>query len=78
MNNKISVEGHSNLYRDAISGAIINDSDSEYKKFMLQYESKQKTKTKLTSIEKDLSNLKSDIEQIKTLLLKLNERTSTD
>lgn len=77
MKNKIKVEGHSNLYRDSISGAIINENQSEYEKFMIQYDSKQKEKNKINLLEKDLNALKTDIEQIKTLLVQLNDRSSS-
>ena len=33
MMNKIKVEGHNNLYRDASTGAIINSNIEEYKVF---------------------------------------------
>jgi hypothetical protein len=78
MKNKLQVEGHSNLYRDIKSGAIINENQTEYEKFMTQYEVKQKTKNKLSTIEKDLHNVKSEINEIKSLLLKLYERTSAE
>ena len=73
---KLMVDGHPSLYRDTSSGAIVNNNSYEYECYMKSYELRQKKSERIDRIENDLQNLKSDINEIKTLLLKSNERTS--
>lgn len=75
---KMMVDGHPGLYRDMTSGAIINDNSYEYETYMKNYQMRQNKSQKIDRIEEDLNNLKSEISEIKTLLLKLNERTTTN
>ena len=57
----IPVEGHKNLYRDEKSGAIINHDNLGYSQYK-RLKNKQKTQ------KEELDQIKSDIEEIKTLL----------
>ena len=60
----IPVEGHNNLFRDRNTGAIINDDSSGY----VQY---KKMKQRRQTEREELDILKSDIEEIKSLLKEL-------
>ena len=62
--NKVKVEGHSNLYRDVQSGAVINSNRSEYEKYM-------KFKLNRTGIRNEINTLKQELDEIKQLLKKL-------
>lgn len=75
---KLMVDGHPGLYRDLTSGAIINDSSYEYETYMKNYQMRQNKSHRIDKIEEDLNSLKSDIDEIKSLLLKLNERTTSN
>jgi hypothetical protein len=75
---KIMVDGHPGLYRDTESGAIINDSTYEYETYMKSYQMRQNKFEKIDNIETDLHNLKTELAEIKSLLLKLNERTTSN
>ena len=57
----IKVEGHSHLYRDETSGAIINCDDSGYDQYVksLNYRKNQK---------EELNNMKKELDEIKSLL----------
>ena len=57
----IKVEGHSNLFRDEKTGAIINMDNNEYEKYV-------KLKRRDSKKERELSKMKSDIEDIKDAL----------
>lgn len=72
------VDGHPGLYRDTTSGAIINDNTYEYESYMRNYQMRQKKTERVDRIEEDLNSLKSEISEIKSLLLKLNERTTSN
>ena len=62
----IKVEGHSHLYRDETTGAIINCDDSGYDQYIksLNYRKNQK---------EELDNMKKDLDEIKSLLKVLVE-----
>jgi hypothetical protein len=67
----IKVEGHPELNRDLSSGAIINTNKSDYDNYMKVARMKNLEKNKIDTIEKDLFTLKDEINEIKSLLLKL-------
>lgn len=70
------VDGHPGLYRDLESGAIVNDNLYEYESYMKSYQNRKDKFDKINQIENDLSTLKSEMSEIKNLLLELHERTS--
>ena len=57
----IKVEGHSHLYRDETTGAIINCDDSGYDQYIksLNYRKNEK---------EELNNMKKELDEIKSLL----------
>tara|TARA_B100000282_G_scaffold238400_1_gene180998 strand:+ start:213 stop:419 length:207 start_codon:yes stop_codon:yes gene_type:complete len=57
----IKVDGHSHLYRDETTGAIINCDDSGYDQYIksLNYRKNQK---------EELNNMKKELDEIKSLL----------
>ena len=65
----IRVEGHKHLYRDEKSGAIVNTDTQGY----LQYKKLQEQKTYQ---EKEIQKLRSDVDEIKSLLRELINRSS--
>lgn len=73
---KINVEGFSNLKRDFSTGAIINTDSSEYEKFLKLKNIKESEKEKLDTAISDISVLKLELSEIKSLiqlLVKNNE-----
>lgn len=69
--NKIKVEGHSDLYRDPNTGAIINSNKSEFEKYIKTYRKQKTDSARLDNVESDLSELKSEISDIKSMLIQL-------
>lgn len=64
----IKVEGHSNLYRDEETGAIMNLDSSGYQEYVKKRSLKRKER-------EDIQNLKSEIDEIKSMLqIILNDR----
>ena len=61
---KIKVEGHSNLYRDPDSGAVINSSRVDYERYM-------KAKANREGMVSEINTLKQELDEIKQLLKKL-------
>ena len=65
---KIPVEGHKHLYRDDKSGAIINYDTQGYQQYI-------KLKNKKNEEKEEIKRLRSDIDEIKSLLFEvLNKR----
>ena len=60
----IRVEGHTDLYRDEKTGAIINDDSSGYSSYM-------KAKEKKLLERKELDTMKQEISEIKEMLAKI-------
>tara|TARA_B100002019_G_scaffold233043_1_gene206965 strand:- start:588 stop:791 length:204 start_codon:yes stop_codon:yes gene_type:complete len=60
---KIKVEGHSNLYRDPKTGAVINSNNSDYENYM-------KAKANREGMVSEINTLKQELDEIKQLLKK--------
>ena len=67
----LKVEGHSGLYRDSQTNSIVNRNTSEYKQYMSQKKTRNNEHQKVDVIEQDLTNLKNEINEIKSLLKEL-------
>tara|TARA_Y100000114_G_scaffold26880_1_gene22560 strand:+ start:7116 stop:7316 length:201 start_codon:yes stop_codon:yes gene_type:complete len=65
----IRVKGHKHLYRDEKSGAIVNTDTQGY----LQYKKLQEQKKYQ---EKEIERLRSDVDEIKSLLRELINKSS--
>tara|TARA_A200000159_G_scaffold102829_1_gene95581 strand:+ start:9164 stop:9367 length:204 start_codon:yes stop_codon:yes gene_type:complete len=61
--NKIKVEGHSNLYRDPNTGAVVNSNNSDYENYM-------KAKANREGMVSEINTLKQELDEIKQLLKK--------
>jgi hypothetical protein len=62
------VEGHPHLIRDLKSNAIINTDDIALNNYTLIKKRKELEKNKIDSIESELKDLRSSIDEIKELL----------
>jgi hypothetical protein len=60
----IPIEGHSNLFRDEKTGAIVNCDTYEYNQYIRMKKERQKQKD-------EISELKKDVQVIKNLLMEL-------
>ena len=65
------VTGHADLLRDAKSKSIVNVNHSEYQKYIARRDAKKRESEKTDNIEEDLANLKSEMNEIKSLLKEL-------
>ncbi len=67
----IPVDGKEGWYRDPSTNAIVNANKSEYDKYMASYNGRQKAKAEKETLQKEVSQLKSEMSDIKSLLLTL-------
>ena len=72
----IPVEGKEGWFRDPSSNAIVNGNQSDYDKYMASYNKRQKERTDKEALQKEFSELKSEMSEIKALLLTLAEKKS--
>ena len=60
----IPVEGHSNLFRDSETGAIVNNDDSSYHAYMRAKNAKINERAELDEMKKDIDEIKSMLSKI--------------
>ena len=70
----IKVEGYENLVRDTHSNAIINTSRSAYEAAILRSKNVQKQRDELRDATRQINILKSEMHEIKSLLIKLVDK----
>ena len=68
---KVQVKGHSNLFRDTSSNAILNTDMNAYQNYMESKRIKEEETKRITNIEDDLNSLKGDIDELKNMLRSL-------
>jgi hypothetical protein len=68
----IPVEGHNGLYRDHISGAIVNCSDKDFDAYLTMKQNKISDKKEIESLKNEVSEIK-DI--MKLILSKLDSNS---
>mgnify|MGYP003113258910 FL=1 len=72
MDNKhVKVKDHSNLVRDPSTNCIINTSQSDYDQYLARRKQKRSEHERVDTMEQDLSDLKGEINEIKSLLKEL-------
>lgn len=62
------VEGHSNLVRDEKTNAILNTNMNDYNHYIRLKKIKEEDTKKLQNLESDVSDIKNDLQEIKSLL----------
>ena len=66
----IKVEGHTSLVRDVKSNAIVNTNKSEFQMYMKRHKERNEQGDKMRNVCKEINNLKSELREIKDLILK--------
>ena len=65
------MEGHKDLARDPETNAIVNVNTLEYTQYLSRRDVKTEKNQKLQTMEQDLANVKSELNEIKSLLKEL-------
>ncbi len=66
-----TVEGHGDLARDPQTNAILNVNKTDYMQYIERRSVKSKENQKVQTMEEDLANVKSELNEIKSLLKEL-------
>jgi len=64
----IPVEGDNYLFRDMSTNAIVNTNQSEYASYLARKKIQEKEKNRIGAIENEVSSIKNDLDEIKSLL----------
>jgi len=67
----VKVKDKDGLVRDLSSGAIINNNASEYQNYIKKRDAAQQLRKDLDKQSEEINNIKSDISEIKELLITL-------
>lgn len=67
----IKVSGHSDLVRDPETNSIINKNQSDYNEYVMRRNLKLEENQKVQTIEEEVASIKSDVNEIKSLLKEL-------
>ena len=73
---RLKVEGHSGLERDANSKAIISTSRTTYESYMQSAMQRKSEKDTLRDTVREINTIKSEMHEIKSLLMQMMERTN--
>tara|TARA_R110002012_G_scaffold182088_1_gene348436 strand:+ start:1502 stop:1726 length:225 start_codon:yes stop_codon:yes gene_type:complete len=65
------LEGHKDLARDPENNAVVNVNTLEYNQYLARREVKFEKNDKIQNIENDFANMKSELNEIKSLLKEL-------
>ena len=65
------MEGHMDLARDPETNAIVNVNTLEYTQYLSRRDVKTEKNQKVQTMEQDLANVKSELNEIKSLLKEL-------
>ena len=71
---RLKVEGHTSLFRDTVSNAVINSSTSEYTIYMARHRARNQQSDELRTACKEINNLKAELREIKSLIKKVIEK----
>ena len=70
----IPVENREGWFRDPDSHAIVNCNKSQYDQYMASYNKRENKEKAFTTLQKEVSGLKSDISDMKSMLTLLLEK----
>ena len=65
-----------NWFRDSQSGSFDCADESTYEKYMKAYQAEKKAKQDFSTLQNEVNGLKSDMSEIKSLLLTLVQKSS--
>ena len=69
--NFYELDGHKDLARDPETNAVVNVNTLEYTQYLARREVKSEKNDKIQNIEDDFANMKSELNEIKSLLKEL-------
>tara|TARA_B100001250_G_scaffold7359_1_gene6183 strand:- start:1865 stop:2086 length:222 start_codon:yes stop_codon:yes gene_type:complete len=72
---KVPIKDLDGWFKDDANGSVQCSDDAKYKQYMAAYKAEQKEKEEFQTLQNDVSGLKSEIGEIKSLLLTLADKS---
>ncbi len=72
---KIPIKDLDGWYKDDENGSVQCSDDAKYNQYMAAHRAEQKKKEEFQTLQNDVSGLKSDMSEIKSLLLTLADKS---
>tara|TARA_B100001250_G_C19456612_1_gene638344 strand:- start:240 stop:509 length:270 start_codon:yes stop_codon:yes gene_type:complete len=72
----IPVDKKDGWFRDPASNAVVNCNKTQYEQYMASYNKRQKKEDQFNTLQTDVDALKSDISDMKNMLLQLVEKNN--
>ena len=72
----IPVENREGWFRDPESHAVVNCNKSQYEQYMASYNKREQKEKSFNTLQNDVELLKSDISDMKSMLLQLVEKNN--
>ena len=72
----IPVDKKDGWFRDPDSNAVVNCNKTQYEQYMASYNKRQKKEDQFNTLQTDVDALKSDISDMKNMLLQLVEKNN--
>ncbi len=73
---RLPIEGKEGWFKNVDTGSVDCSNKRGYEAYMSQYQLEQKEKEKMQALQNDVSVLKSDMSEIKSLLLTLANKNN--
>jgi len=67
----LKVLGHEHLVRDTTTGAILNNSKTEYDEYLARQRKHAGQEAEISQHGEDINNIKNELQDIKSLLLQI-------
>lgn len=67
----LRVEGHGSIVRDSSTNAIVDTNDKEYEAYRIRRKKELEASNALKKQAEEIQSLKSELSEIKTILLKM-------
>lgn len=74
MDGLLKVEGERHLYKDPVTGVVINNDKAGYEAYLAQRAANEAKREQLNSVREEIDGMKDDIAEIKQILKFLVEK----
>ena len=70
----LKIQNFEHLVKDTKTNAVVNTSKSEFQMYMKRHKERNEQADKMRNVCKEINNLKSELREIKSLLVKVLEK----
>lgn len=74
MNDLLKVEGERHLYKDPVTGVVLNNDMAGYEAYLAQRAANEAKREQINNVREEIDSMKEDIAEIKNILKFLVEK----